>query len=230
MWWRRQWHPTPGLLSGKSHGWRSLVGCSPWGSEESDTTEWLHFHALGKEMATHSSVLTWRIPGTGEPGGLPSMGSHRVGHNWSDLAAAAAARRCEQIFNLWQVKYLEDITLFSQHNFWRKAKAGGKSGSMFASTAVTGDSAWVELAFCLGFSICSALSCTFSIWFPQPHSPVCETPDTVSTCRQSPLCALFSLLLSDFCFTTSTYPHSPGIFLTSIFPLFLSFDINKHLS
>ena len=49
-----------------------------------------HFHALEKEMATHSSVLAWRIPGTGEPGGLPSMGSHRVGHEWSDLAAAAA--------------------------------------------------------------------------------------------------------------------------------------------
>ena len=43
-----------------------------------------------KEMATHSSVLAWRIPGTGEPGGLPSMGSHRVGHDWSDLAVAAA--------------------------------------------------------------------------------------------------------------------------------------------
>ena len=42
-----------------------------------------------KEMAIHSSVLAWRIPGTGEPGGLPSMGSHRVGHDWSDLAAAA---------------------------------------------------------------------------------------------------------------------------------------------
>ena len=50
-----------------------------------------HFHALEKEMATHSSVLTWRIPGTGEPGGLPSMGSHRVGHDGSDLAAAATA-------------------------------------------------------------------------------------------------------------------------------------------
>ena len=46
-------------------------------------------YKLEKEMATHSSVLAWRIPGTGEPGGLPSMGSHRVGHNWSDLAAAA---------------------------------------------------------------------------------------------------------------------------------------------
>ena len=40
-----------------------------------------HFHALKKEMAAHSSVLAWRIPGTGEPGGLPSMGSHRVGHD-----------------------------------------------------------------------------------------------------------------------------------------------------
>ena len=50
-----------------------------------------HFHALEKEMATHSCALAWRIPGTEEPGGLPSMGSHRVGHNWRDLAAAAAA-------------------------------------------------------------------------------------------------------------------------------------------
>ena len=48
-----------------------------------------HCHALEKEMATHSSVLAWRIPGTGEPGGLPSMGSHRVGHDSSDLAAVA---------------------------------------------------------------------------------------------------------------------------------------------
>ena len=59
------------------------MGCSPWGRTESDTTERLHFnfHALEKEMATHSSVLAWRIPGTEEPGGLPSMGLHRVGHD-----------------------------------------------------------------------------------------------------------------------------------------------------
>ena len=77
------WQPTPVLLPGKSHGQRSLVGCSPWGCEESDTTERLHFyfHALEKEMATHSSVLAWRIPGMAEPGGLLSMGSHRVGHD-----------------------------------------------------------------------------------------------------------------------------------------------------
>ena len=53
-----------------------------------------HVHALEKEMATHSSALAWRIPGTGEPGGLPSVGSCRVGDDWSDLAAAAAASHC----------------------------------------------------------------------------------------------------------------------------------------
>ena len=58
----------------------------------SDFTFTFHFHALEKEMATHSSVLAWEVPGTGKPGGLLSMGSHRVGHDWSDLAAAAATR------------------------------------------------------------------------------------------------------------------------------------------
>ena len=56
-----------------------------------DITFTFHFHALEKEMATHFSILAWRIPGMGDPSGLPSMGSHRVGHDWSDLAAAAAA-------------------------------------------------------------------------------------------------------------------------------------------
>ena len=131
--WRRQWHPTPVLLPGKSHGQRSLEGCSPWGRWGLDTTERLHFdfslscigegngnplqysclenprdrgawwaavhgvaksrtrlsdfsfifhfHTLEKEVAIHSTVLAWRILGTEEPSGLPSMGSHRVGHN-----------------------------------------------------------------------------------------------------------------------------------------------------
>ena len=82
---RRQWHPTPVLLPGKSHGWRSLEGCSPRVAEGwtrlSDFTFTFPFHALEKEMATHSSVLAWRIPGMAEPGGLPSMGSHRVEHD-----------------------------------------------------------------------------------------------------------------------------------------------------
>ena len=75
--WKRQWQPTP-----------------------SDPTLFFHFHALEKKMATHSSVLAWRIPGMGEPGGLPSMGSHRVAHDWSDLVAAAAAIYTFQCYTL----------------------------------------------------------------------------------------------------------------------------------
>ena len=80
--------------------WRKLVKMKvsfPWKLQNRFL---LHMHfkttsllttRLEKEMATHSSILAWRIPGMGEPSGLPSMGSHRVGHDGSDLAAAAAA-------------------------------------------------------------------------------------------------------------------------------------------
>ena len=62
--------------------WKAAVhGVAEGPTRLSDFTFTFHFHALEKEMATHSSILAWRIPGTGEPGGLPSMGSHRVGHN-----------------------------------------------------------------------------------------------------------------------------------------------------
>ena len=160
--WRRQWHPTPVLLPGKPHGWRNLVGCSPWGCLESDTTEQLHFQVLEKEMATHSSVLAWRIPGTGslvvcclwgrwvrhdsdftftfyfhalekemathssnlawkipwmeEPGGLQSMGSLRIRHDWSDLAAAATylcANLPSVVFTmkLWEVIFTSFMSI-----------------------------------------------------------------------------------------------------------------------
>ena len=71
--------------------WKAAVhGVAEGQTWLSDFTFTFHFHALEKEMATHSSVLAWRIPGMGKPGGLPSMGSHRVGHDWSDLAIAIA--------------------------------------------------------------------------------------------------------------------------------------------
>ena len=70
--------------------WAAVHGVAKNRTRLSDFTFTFHFHALEKAMATHSSVLAWRIPGMGEPGRLPSMGSHRVGHDWSDLAAAAA--------------------------------------------------------------------------------------------------------------------------------------------
>jgi len=71
--------------------WRATVhGVAKSRTRLSDFTFTFHFHASEKETETHSSVLAWRIPGMAEPGGLPSIGSHRVGHDWSDLAAAAA--------------------------------------------------------------------------------------------------------------------------------------------
>ena len=69
--------------------WAAVHGVAKSRTQLSDFTFSLGFHALEKEMATHSSIFAWRIPGTGEPGGLPSMGLHRAGHNWSDFAAAA---------------------------------------------------------------------------------------------------------------------------------------------
>ena len=73
--------------------WAAVHGVSKSRTRPSNFTFTFHFHALEKEMATHSSVLAWRIPGMGEPGRLLSMGSHRVRHDWSDLAAAAAGRQ-----------------------------------------------------------------------------------------------------------------------------------------
>ena len=78
--------------------WAAVHGVMKSRTQLSDFTFTFPFHALEKEMATHSSVLAWRIPETGEPGGLPSMGSHRVGHDWSNLAAAAAAAA-----SLWEI-------------------------------------------------------------------------------------------------------------------------------
>ena len=67
--------------------WAAVHGVAKSQARLSDFTFTFHFHTLEKEMATHSSILAWRIPGTEEPSGLLSMGSHRVGHDWSDLAA-----------------------------------------------------------------------------------------------------------------------------------------------
>ena len=68
-----------------------------------------------KAMATHSSVLAWRIPGTAETGGLPSMGLHRVGHDWSDLAAAAAAAAISVTF---VICWIMSLKIYWIPNFW----------------------------------------------------------------------------------------------------------------
>ena len=84
--------------------WKAAVhGVAEGQTRLSNFTFTFHFHALEKEMATHSSVLAWRIPGMGEPGGLPSLGSHRVGHDWSDLAEAAVRLFGKCLFLLFKV-------------------------------------------------------------------------------------------------------------------------------
>ena len=89
----RVWRPHGGaiLCCNDNRAQQEEEGSSFLARTQSDFTFTFHFHALEKEMATHSSILAWRTPGTEEPSGLPSMGSHRVGHDWSDLVAAAAA-------------------------------------------------------------------------------------------------------------------------------------------
>ena len=121
--WRREWQPTSSILDWKIP-WTEEPGrlYSPWGLEESDTTEGLHFHfhfhALEKAMATHSSVLAWRIPGTGEPGRLLSMGSHRVRHDWSDLAAAAAAAASSKNFHQETKLLLKTFFNYNSSSYW----------------------------------------------------------------------------------------------------------------
>ena len=90
---RRQWHPLwYSCLKNPMDGgawWAAVHGVAKSWTQLTEFSFTFHFHALEKEMATHSSVFAWRIPRMAELGGLPSMGSHRVGHDWSDLAAAA---------------------------------------------------------------------------------------------------------------------------------------------
>ena len=91
--------------------WAAVHGVTKSRTRLSDFTFIFRFHALEKEMATHSSVLAWRIPGTGEPCGLPSMGSHRVGHDWSDLAAADWSEKVMAPYSstlAWKIPWTED--------------------------------------------------------------------------------------------------------------------------
>ena len=87
--------------------WAAVHGVAKSRTQLSDFTFTFHVHALEKEMATHSSVLAWRIPGMAEPGGLPSVGLHRVGHDWGNLAAAAGTGKfilCSREPPLWKIR------------------------------------------------------------------------------------------------------------------------------
>ena len=102
--------PHSSTLAGKSHGWRSLVGCSPWGCKESDMTERFHFHfslsCIGEGNGNPLQCSCLENPGVGEPGRLPSLGLHRVGHDWSDLAVAA---NCSKRNGYWYLNMGQSV-------------------------------------------------------------------------------------------------------------------------
>ena len=122
--------------------WATVHGVAKSRTRLSDFTFTFHFHAthssgLEKEMATHSSVLAWRIPETEEPGGLPSIGLHRVGHDWSDLAAAAAyllewcfqiSSMCYHISEFHSFLRLNNVTLFLYTTFCYPLSVSGYFG------------------------------------------------------------------------------------------------------
>ena len=101
--------------------WAPVHGVAKSQARLSDFTFTFQFHALEKEMETHSSVLAWRIPGTEEPSGLPSMGLHRVRHDWGDVAAAAAMSFRIMVFLGYIPMGLLDhmIDFFLSFFFWR---------------------------------------------------------------------------------------------------------------
>ena len=94
--------------------WAVVHGVAKSQTRLSDFTFAFHFHALEKEMATHSSVFAWRTPGTGEPCGLPSMGWHGVGHDWSNLAAAAEIA----ILLYFHVALFTTAKVWKQPKYW----------------------------------------------------------------------------------------------------------------
>ena len=97
--------------------WAAVHGVAKSQTRLSDFIFTFHFYTLENEMAAHSSVLAWRVPGAEEPGGLPSMGSHRVGHDWSDLAAAVylcTLGKCPQLLS--DFRKLHDSKTVQNHH------------------------------------------------------------------------------------------------------------------
>ena len=103
--------------------WAAVHGVAKSRTRLGDFTFTFHFPALEKKVATHSSVLAWRVPGMGDPGWLPSMGSHRVGHDWSDLAAEKHVKwyhekTIKQIKNLLSILHENWLDSFTKLMFF----------------------------------------------------------------------------------------------------------------
>ena len=136
----------------------------------SNFTFTFHFHALEKAMATHSSVLTWRIPGTEEPGGLPSMGLHRVRNDWSELAVAAAGCYLHPCAIPFPWVWVDPMTCFwltecgkntGMSLLWLDCK---RLTSVFLSVSLS-----LALSFSLVLACCNEGNCCFEMFYGQIH-------------------------------------------------------------
>ena len=128
MHWRRQWQPTPVLLPGDSHGWRSLVGCSPWGREESNTTERLHFHfSLSYTGEGNGTPLQCSLLENPRDGGAWWAAIYGVAQSWTRLkrlssssSSSSRGTRPVCLRNIWIFQELFQDTL-QISNFWIRA-------------------------------------------------------------------------------------------------------------
>ena len=112
--------------------WAAVHGVTKSRTRLSEFTFIFHFHALEKEMATHSSVLAWRIPGMGELGGLPSVGSHRDRHDWSDLAVAVS--ETDDIQTLWSSHFLLESAPWRKYCVYEHKEIYSSSTVVFLET------------------------------------------------------------------------------------------------
>ena len=136
--------------------WAAVHGVAESWTRLSGFAFTFHFHALEKEMATHSSVLAWRIPGTGESVGLPSMGSHRVGHDWSDLAAAACMLSHSVTSDCLRPHGLYVATPWpgsAVHGIFQSRILERVAISYFKGSFPPRDRTWVSCSFCIGRQI-----------------------------------------------------------------------------
>ena len=127
---RRQWHPTPVLLPGKSHGWRSLVGCSPWGHEESDTTEWLHFHfslsCIGEGDGNPLQCSCLENP---RDGGAWWAAVYGVAQSWIRLKwlSISSSRKQAQCWLLWSLGSIVHVNQETKLILQKKLKGRGET-------------------------------------------------------------------------------------------------------
>ena len=119
--WKRQWHPSPVLLPGKSHGWRSLVGCSPWGHYELDTTERLHFHfSLSRSGEGNGNLLQYSCLENPRDGGAWWAAVYGVAQSRTQLKRLSSSMSSLLLLNSCTLQNVYNDMFFSPKNLLEK--------------------------------------------------------------------------------------------------------------